>query len=171
MNVLGIIPARGGSKRIHQKNIKKLNGFPLISYTIKTALKSRIINKLIVSTDDEGIAAVAEDYGAEVPFRRPSEFAGDNSHEFYSILHSIEKLKENNWHTDIIVFLRPTCIFRTEKSIDSAVQKLQESSYDSVRAISKAVYPPHWMKRIEKNRYILLWIITSMRGHIVKICL
>ncbi len=149
MRVLGLIPARGGSKSVPRKNIKPLAGKPLIAHTIEAALKSELIDKLIVSTDDEEIAEVARQYGAEVPFMRPQELADDKTLDFPVIEHAILWLDDNKWSPDIVVFLRPTNIFRTGEEIDRAIQKILTSDFDSVRGISKAAYPPYWMKRIE----------------------
>jgi len=149
-NVLGLIPARGGSKRVLRKNIRNFLGKPLLAYTIETALKAKKLDRLIVSTEDEEIAEIALKYGAEVPFLRPKELALDQTPDFPVLEHTIKWLFENeDWKADIIVFLRPTCIFRSDEEIDILVKKTIVSDYDSVRAVSEAVYSPYWMKKIE----------------------
>lgn len=154
MNVLGLIPARGGSKGIPRKNLKELDGKPLVAYPINDALESKYINKVIVSTDDTEVAEISTKYGAEVPFMRPKELAEDKVPDFPVIEHAVLWLDNHNWKVDYIVFLRPTSIFRTAREIDKAVEKMLGSEFDSVRGISKAVYPPYWMKRIVGDRLV-----------------
>ncbi|MCK4528891.1 acylneuraminate cytidylyltransferase family protein [candidate division WOR-3 bacterium] len=108
-SVLAIIPARGGSKSIPRKNIKLLGGKPLIAYTIEEALKSKYIDRVILSTDDEEIAKVAMCYGSEVLFLGPKTLAKDSSSSLSAILHAIEYVKkEENCSRDMVVFLQPT---------------------------------------------------------------
>src|SRR3989338_1808521 len=109
--ILGLIPARGGSKRIPQKNVTLLAGKQLIAYTIEVALdamKRGIVDRVIVSTDDKEIATVARKLGAEVPFMRPPEFATDTATDFDVCLHAVTELTKNGWAPDAIVMLRPT---------------------------------------------------------------
>ena len=154
-NILALIPARGGSKGILKKNIKSLNGKPLISYTIKEALKSKRISRVIVSTDDKDIADIALQYGAEVPFYRPKDLAGDRSGDFEVIEHAVNFIEKDGWKVDCIVFLRPTNIFRTANDIDKGIEEINNGyNFDSVRAISDSVYSPYWMKRIENKNLI-----------------
>ena len=113
--IMCLILARGGSKRIPHKNIKKLVGKPLIAYTIECAKRSKYINRIIVSTDDKVIAKVAKEYGAEVPFYRPDEISQDDSTELDSFKHALSWLKENeNYEPDLIVKLFATAPFRTD---------------------------------------------------------
>lgn len=145
--VLAIIPARGGSKSIYKKNIKDLCGKPMIAYTIETCLKSALIDRCIVSTDDEEIAFVAKKYGAEVPFLRPSEFAGDTSPDKPAFTHALDWLKENdNYIPDFILHLRPTSPFRTVGDIESVINIWKSSQCDSVRSVSlvDAISNPYW---------------------------
>lgn len=133
--ILAIIPARGGSKAVPRKNIKKLGGRPLIAYTIKEAKNSRYIDRVVVSTDDTGIAKVAKRYGAEPPFLRPAELARDKSSSLSVLLHAIHYLeKKENYFADIIVFLQPTSPFRKAKHIDEGIEKIDDS--DAVIGIS-----------------------------------
>jgi CMP-N,N'-diacetyllegionaminic acid synthase len=154
MGTLAIIPARGGSKGIPRKNIKEFNGKPLISYTISAALGSVRVDKVIVSTDDDEIARVANSCGAEVPFKRPAEISKDSSTDHQFLKHAVEWFRERGEIFETIVFLRPTNIFRTSEDIDNAILKLSESSNDSVRGVSKAVYSPYWMKKLEGDRLV-----------------
>lgn len=149
MNVLAIIPARGGSKAVKLKNIHLFNGKPLMAYTIGDAKRSRLISRVVVSTDNQEIASVAESLGAEVPFLRPPEIATCTTPDLPVVRHCAEFLKQQGWNADIIVWLRPTQIFRTANDIDLMIEKcIQNEHFHSVRAICKASYPPHWMKVI-----------------------
>jgi len=120
--ILAVIPARGGSKGIPKKNIIKLGGKPLIAWTIEAAKKSKHVNKIVVTTEDEEIKRAGLKYGAEAPFRRPTELATDKIHAVFPILHTIEWLAENEkYHPDIVIMLLPTAPFRGPVDIDNAV--------------------------------------------------
>lgn len=162
-NILGLIPARGGSKGVKRKNIKLLNGKPLIVYSIEEALKSTYINKIVVSTDDPEIANISIKYKAEIPFIRPKKLAKDHTPDFPVIEHALLWFDNHNWKVDYIVFLRPTNPFRTASEIDKAIEKILGTDFDSVRGISKAVYSPYWMKRIVGNR-LIPFIETGYEG-------
>jgi len=142
--ILAIIPARGGSKSIPKKNIKLLGDKPLIAYTIKEALKSKYIDRVIVSTDDKEIANIAKNYNAEVPFLRPKNLAKDTSSSLSVILHALEYLeREENYYPDIIVFLQPTSPFRKAKHIDEGIEKIE--SCDAVVGVSEVKEHPYFM--------------------------
>ena len=121
--ILAFIPARGGSKGIPHKNIIDLNGHPLISYSITEALKSKYIDKVLVSTDDEKIASVAREYGAAVPFLRPEELASDKAKTIDAVLHAIDFLSQNGEIYDTFVLLQPTQPLRTVEDIDGAIEE------------------------------------------------
>ncbi|MCH8986870.1 acylneuraminate cytidylyltransferase family protein [Patescibacteria group bacterium] len=124
-NILALIPARGGSKSILNKNIIDIGGFPLIAYSIAAAKMSKYISRIIVSTDSEKIAEVAKQYGAEVPFMRPAEFATDTAVDFDVVRHSVEWLRENEqYESEYIVFLRPTTPLRDPSLIDRAIEDI-----------------------------------------------
>lgn len=154
MKILCLILARGGSVRIPKKNIKKLGKYPLIYYTIKAAQKSKYINRIIVSTDDEEIARVAKRYGAEVPFYRPKEISKEDSTELEAFEHALNWLKENEGYIpDLIVKLFPTTPFRRATSIDKAVKlMLANPEADSVRSVRLCSEHPYKMWTIEGNR-------------------
>jgi len=134
--ILGIIPARGGSKGIHKKNIVHLSGKPLISYTIEAAQKSKLLTKVIVSTDDQQIADIAKDCGCEVPFIRPDILAGDTVLTFPVLVHAIEYLQRSNNETyDSILLLQPTSPFRSAEDIDNAINLLNDE-VDCVISVS-----------------------------------
>jgi CMP-N-acetylneuraminic acid synthetase len=124
--VLAIIPARGGSKGLPRKNIIDLCGKPLIAYSIETALKSKLINRVIVSTEDEETAEISKSFGAEVPFLRPKELAGDRSNIVAAIDFTVNKLQSNEYKPDAIVILYPTHPFRTLALVDHLAGKLIE---------------------------------------------
>lgn len=155
--IIGIIPARGGSKGIPKKNIKLLNDVPLINYTIKIALANQHIDKVLVSTDDSEIAEVARTCGAEVPFLRPSVLAQDDTPDLPVILHALEWLKEDQDYTpDIILFLRPTTPFKTNDIIDNCIQLLNDDpKASSVRTVHRAegINHPFWMYK-DENTYL-----------------
>ena len=118
-NIYSVIPARGGSKSIPRKNIKLFKGNPLIKYSIDYSKASKLINKTIVSTDDDEIADIAENLGAEVPFMRPSELAGDLIQDYPVIVHALEEMEKIYSETiDMIVLLRPTSPLRPKNLIE-----------------------------------------------------
>ena len=124
MKIIAIIPARAGSKGIPRKNLKLLNGIPLIAYSIIAANQSKMIEKVIVSTDDNEIAEVSSSYGAEIVLR-PNEISNDTAQSEDALLHCIDFLKSNfDYIPDLIVFLQATSPLRKKTDIDGAIQKL-----------------------------------------------
>lgn len=133
MKILGLIPARGGSKGIKNKNIADLAGKPLIGYAIEALKKSKVADKIVVTTDSELIAEVARKCGAEVPFLRPSELASDSSPIYPSLLHAVKKLEElQGYRPDYIVTLQCTYPLILPEQISQAVKKAIEEKADSV---------------------------------------
>lgn len=152
MEVLAIIPARGGSKGLPNKNILPLLDHPLIAYSIKAAQDSQFITRTIVSTDSEIIAQAALKYNAEVPFMRPDEFAQDMSTDFEVYYHALNWLKENEGYVpDYVVQLRPTSPVRNTKIIDDCIQKLANSDADSLRIVTPSPITPYKMWTIESE--------------------
>jgi CMP-N-acetylneuraminic acid synthetase len=153
MEILALIPARGGSKSIPRKNIKLLAGYPLIAYSIAAALAAETVSRVIVSTDDEEIAAISRDYGAETPFLRPVQFSQDATPDLPVFQHTLEWLSQNqDYHPDIVVQLRPTSPFRRVWHIDQAVERLLENpEADSIRAVCIPFQNPYKMWRIEAD--------------------
>ncbi len=145
--VLALIPARGGSKNIPRKNLLRLNGKPLIAYSIEQALASALITRTIVSTDDDEIAAVARSFGAEVPFMRPGEFALDHSTDLEVFRHALTTLRDREGYgCDLVVHLRPTGPVRTVSRIDEAVSLLlAQPDADSLRSVSTPAQTPYKM--------------------------
>jgi N-acylneuraminate cytidylyltransferase len=148
-HILALIPARGGSKGIPRKNIKPFAGFPLIAWSIAAGLQAKSVSRVIVSTDDEEIAAVAREWGAEVPFLRPPELAQDRTLDFPVFEHALNWLKETEGYTpDVVVQLRPTSPIRPSDMVDSAVKILLENAdADSVRGVVPAAQNPFKMWR------------------------
>jgi CMP-N,N'-diacetyllegionaminic acid synthase len=154
--VLAIIPARSGSKGIIDKNIVKIKNKPLIEYTIEQCLKSKLINRVIVSTDGNKIAEVSKKSGAEVPFKRPKEISGDLDTDFSCIEHCINWLKDNeNYVPDIIVHLRCTTPIRDINEIDNAINYFKKKpNADSLRAIAPTCFNPYKMWTLDKKGWI-----------------
>lgn len=150
--MIAIIPARGGSKGLPGKNIKEMCDKPLIAYTIEAALKSKSIDHVILSTDDEEIAAVAKKYGAEVPFMRPAELASDTAMAVDNYIYTIGRL-EKEWNTkiDSFVVLQPTSPLRIAEDIDGAVELFNARNADSVVTYVKEAHPIFWHKKIDEN--------------------
>ncbi len=147
---LALIPARGGSKGIPRKNVRNFAGYPLITWSIAAAKQSRLVTRVIVSTDDEEIASVAREFGAETPFLRPAKFAEDNTTDLPVFEHALAWLAEHeNYHPEIVVQLRPTSPIRPRGLVDDAIEVLQNhKDADSVRGVVSAGQNPHKMWRI-----------------------
>jgi CMP-N-acetylneuraminic acid synthetase len=131
MNIVGIIPARGGSKRLPRKNVKLLAGKPLIALSIEAGLQSKYIDKVVISTEDKEIADIAQSFGAEV-IARPHELAQDETKTAPVLLHVVEELEKKGYKPDIVVLLQATCPNKTPELIDSVIEKLINSNNDSV---------------------------------------
>ena len=146
-NVVAIIPARGGSKGLKNKNIAPLLGKPLIYYTIQAAKKSRYVDRVIVSTDSEEIREIAIQLEAEAPFLRPPELAGDTATSESVLKHAVEWLEENeNYKSDIVVYLQCTDIFRKRYMIDHLVEKLVEDTKLETAFVAFSTHKKFWKK-------------------------
>lgn len=163
--ILAIIPARSGSKSVKDKNIRMMNGEPMIAYSIQHALESKKITRTIVSTDSDYYAEIAKKYGAEVPFIRPKELASDESLDIDVFEHALKLLKEKeNYVPDIVVQLRPTYPIRDVNDIDRMIEMLEEDeNADSVRCIapSKEIAYKMWRKKEDGQIYPILSDITE----------
>ncbi|MCB2173561.1 acylneuraminate cytidylyltransferase family protein [archaeon] len=146
-SVLGIIPARGGSKGIPEKNIKILNGKPLLQYTIEAALESELLSRVILSTDDSKIAEVGRTCGVEVPFIRPKELAMDDTSSLLVVQHAVSVLKTIGDSYDAICLLQPTSPLRKTETIDACITLLFDSQADAVVTVLPVPYEynPHWV--------------------------
>jgi CMP-N,N'-diacetyllegionaminic acid synthase len=148
--VLGLVPARGGSKSILNKNIALVAGKPLIAYTIEAARAAPSVSRLVVSTDSPEIAAVARTHGAEVPFLRPSELAQDDTPGIAPVLHAVRWLEEEqSYRPDYVVLLQPTSPLRAPGDIEAAMELAREREADAVVSVCPARDHPSWMKRID----------------------
>ena len=138
MNIIAVIPARSGSKGVPDKNIKLLAGKPLIAYSIAAAKKSKLINRIIVSTDSKKYADIAKKYGAEVPFIRPKRISTDKSSDISFFKHAINyfNLREGSI-PKLFVHLRPTTPLRDPKVIDKAIKTFMKSDYTALRSCHK----------------------------------
>ncbi|WP_066356027.1 acylneuraminate cytidylyltransferase family protein [Aliarcobacter skirrowii] len=143
---LAIIPARGGSKRLPRKNILDLCGKPLIAYTIEAALKSKYINKVIVSSDDEEILNISSKFGADI-IKRPIDLANDTATTFDAIKHTIENVEKY----DYIVLLQPTSPLRNEKHIDEAIELLEKKKADAIVSVCEMDHSPLWSNTLPKD--------------------
>ena len=155
-SVVAIIPARSGSKGVPGKNIKKMNGKPLIEYSINSSMSSKLIDRTIISTDDKEIADLSIKLGAEVPFIRPAALAKDHVLDYPVINHALDYLINiEGSRPEIIVYLRPTMPTRTAHEIDEVVKLLlQKEETDCIRTTRPAPYPPFWMKKINSSGYL-----------------
>lgn len=150
LQCIGFIPARSGSKRIPNKNIKILGGHPMIAYTIVAAKASGVFNKIIVSTDSEEIKEIAIRYGAEVPFLRPEKFSGGLSPDIEWVLHALHEMNSRQIKADYFAILRPTSPFRLPETIQRAWQQiLNNPEADSLRAVEKCSQHPAKMWKVE----------------------
>jgi len=147
-SVLAIIPARGGSKGIPRKNIRMLAGKPLIAWTIDEAKKSKYIDRLILSSEDEEIIKVAKDWGCEVPFIRPVELAQDDTPGIEPVLHALDTLKEKY---DYVVLLQPTSPLRSVDDIDSCIESCFSSHAPSCVSVTEVDQHPHLMYEVDKT--------------------
>ena len=147
MRVLGLIPARGGSKGVSRKNVRLLGGKPLVQWTIDAALAARALASVVVSTDDEEIALIGRGLGASVPFLRPVELAADDTPTLPVVQHAVHWLEQRGDRFDAICLLQPTSPFRTSLEIDACVELLASSDADAVLTIREVPqeYNPHWV--------------------------
>jgi len=154
--VLAIIPARGGSKGIKRKNLLQFNGKPLLAHSIIHALEARLVNRVIVSTEDDEIRRVALDYGAELPFRRPVELGEDHVLDLPVFEHALRFLEEHEqYYPDLVVHLRPTTPYRKSEWIDECITLLQgRVEADSVRSVSAPDKHPYRMFYIDSGGYL-----------------
>ncbi len=149
--ILAVVPARLGSKRLPEKNIKMLNGKPLLAYTIDAIKKSQYINRFVVSTEDTNIAQIAQSFGAEI-INRPKELASDESPTDDVIINVLEQLqKKEQYIPDIIILLQPTSPLRTTEDIDTAIKTFLDSSGESLVSVTEYDHTPYWAFRIEKG--------------------
>lgn len=143
---LAIIPARGGSKRLPRKNILDLCGKPLISWSIEAGLKSKYIDKVIVTSDDDEILSISKEYGAEI-IRRPDELSSDTATTFDAIKHTIDNMKRY----DYIILLQATSPLRNEKHIDESIELLETKNADAVVSVCEMDHSPLWSNTLPQD--------------------
>ena len=159
-NVISIIPARGGSKGIPRKNLQLVGGKPLIAWSIEASMNCPLINRTILSTEDEEIAEMGRKLGAEVPFMRPPELDEDYASTEGVLQHAVEWLeREENYKVDIVVFLQPTDIFRKQEWLSEVVQALHDDPELESCFVGFATYKNFWQVKDEKFEYL------SWRGY------
>jgi CMP-N,N'-diacetyllegionaminic acid synthase len=151
---LAIIPARGGSKGIPHKNIYDINGRPLIFYTINEALKSKYLDGVIVSTDNDEIANVSKFYGAEVPFMRPAELATDTAKTISVIIHAVTELQKIGRIFDFVVILQPTQPLRKSDHIDEAIEHIINDNHDNLISVSEVRDHPLLIRSIRNEGFL-----------------
>ncbi|SKB59945.1 N-acylneuraminate cytidylyltransferase [Salegentibacter holothuriorum] len=152
MKTLGLIPARGGSKGIPGKNIRPLGGKPLLQYTFEAATNSKLLNKVILSSDDEEIIEIAKQLELEVPFKRPINLAEDSSSSLEVVQHALNYYLKQGINFDAVCLLQPTTPFRKAGFIDECILKFKDGNFDSLVSVRKVPkeYNPHWV--FEENQ-------------------
>lgn len=162
--ILALIPARSGSKSVIHKNIREISGKPMLAYSIEHAQRSACVNRIIVSTDSEEYARIAQRYGAEAPFLRPAEYAQDNSPDLDVFEHALQWLwQEEQYRPDIVVQLRPTYPVRSVKDIDNMIEQLlSDDTLDSVRSIGPAKEVAHKMWYREEGSGVIRPILQDI---------
>jgi CMP-N,N'-diacetyllegionaminic acid synthase len=154
VKVLGLIPARGGSKHVPNKNIRPLAGKSLIQRAFEGAVESGVVDRVILSTDSQQIAEVASDFGLQVPFLRPAELAGDETPMIDVALHALAVLEEDGYTADVLLLLQPTSPFRRPEHIEEAARLIEMGdSVCSVTPLPKA-WCPHYTMKITPEGYI-----------------
>ncbi|OZV13447.1 CMP-N-acetlyneuraminic acid synthetase [Tissierella sp. P1] len=157
---LAIIPARSGSKGLKDKNIKELNGKPMIAHTIEAAIESDIFNEVVVSTDSQTYGDIAKKFGATVPFMRPDYLSNDTATSIDTIVHTIEELSKIRKEYDYFMLLQPTSPLRTKEDIINSIQLLFEKDANSVISVCEAEHSPLYMNTLAEN--------LSMDGFLLK---
>ena len=162
-NVVAVILAKGFSRHLPNKNIRKILGKPLIYYSIKAAQESKLIDRVIVSTDSDKIAKIARHYGAEVPFKRPVILATNTAHTPPVIQHALRFLeRKENYHTDIVVTLQPTSPLRKKGVVDDMIRMLEKGKYDSViSVVNVGGYHPWWMSKMKGKKLVPFMKVPS----------
>lgn len=156
MNVLAVIPARGGSKGIPQKNVRDVAGRPLLAYTADAARESRRVRRTIVSTDDSAIAATARELGLEVPFMRPAELSADGTPMLPVLQHAVREMRARGFAADAVVLLQPTSPLRRAEHVDAAIDLLDTSGAESVVSVVEVPHQfnPVSVMRLQNDRLV-----------------
>ncbi|HZY31971.1 MAG TPA: acylneuraminate cytidylyltransferase family protein [Candidatus Methylomirabilis sp.] len=150
--IVGLIPARGGSKVIPDKNILPVGGLPLIAWTIAAAKASKCLHRVIVSTDSPTIGGIAREHGAETPFLRPAALARDDTPGIEAVIHAVRWLDEHEgFRPHCAIVLQPTSPLRTAQDIEAAIGLAKERQADAVVSVCEAHQHPYWMKRMTED--------------------
>lgn len=149
--IVALITARGGSRRLPNKNIKRFLGKPLIAWTIRQALASKYIDRIIVSTDSKKIADISKRYGAEAPFLRPKKIATDNAKSMDAVVHAIEWLRNKGQSYDLLILLQPTSPLRKKEDIDKSIELLFSKKAQAVISVCKVDHHPYWSNKLPGN--------------------
>lgn len=160
--VLALIPARGGSKRLPDKNILPLDNKPLIAWTIEAALASKYIDRVLVTTDSDEIAKVSKQYGAEIPFIRPGKLSADETSTNEVIQHFLEKVDGDS--DEIILILQPTSPLRLEDDIDRAIELLVHKKADGVVSVCECDHSPLWCNTLPENNSLGTFLRKEVVG-------
>ncbi|MEA2015212.1 MAG: acylneuraminate cytidylyltransferase family protein [Actinomycetota bacterium] len=160
--ILGLIPARCGSKGLPRKNIKPLLGKPLIVWTIEQALASKYLDRVIVSTDDKEIVEVSKKYGAEVPFMRPKELATDEAKGIDVVLHTIDWIEKNDQLYDLVMLLQPTSPLRKSEDIDKAIELLILKKAKAIVSVCEVDHHPLWANILPEDGCMKGFIKTEI---------
>jgi CMP-N-acetylneuraminic acid synthetase len=159
-----VIPARGGSKGLPGKNLMKVGRLSLIGHAVASARESRLLSRVVVSTDDEAIAFEVKQMGGEVPFARPAELASDEAGMIPVLQHAVRWLEDaEGTKPELVVLLQPTSPFRTGSDIDRVIQRVIDSGADSAQTLVEASYHPYFMSRLEGDRTVALFPAESAR--------
>lgn len=167
MTTVAIIPARGQSKTLPRKNLRMLDGRPLINHTIEAALAASLVDRVVVSTDDDGIARVAISAGAEVPFRRPDRLATDIAPTVDVVIHAVEELERSGAAIQHIVTLQPTSPFRNARMIDEAISLLHRTRADSAVSVALLAIPVSVLGYLEDTSFVTLAHFADARRQAV----
>lgn len=162
--MLAVIPARGGSRGVPKKNIKSLAGKPLIAYTLEAAREADIFQKIVVSTDSKEIADVAISYGAEVPFLRPANLAGDFVSSDDVVLHALAYYQQNGIEFDTVCKLQPTSPFRNERHLKEAYQILCGEGVDFVVSVCECEHSPLWTAALDEKNSLDGFLIEEVKN-------
>lgn len=149
--ILGLIPARGGSKRLPRKNALPLAGKPLLAWTIEAANAAQGIDRVVLSTDDEELTHIGREYGADIPFVRPADLASDHASSQAVILHALNTLQAQDDHYDYVALLQPTSPLRNAQDIDNAITLRHDTQADAVISVCPVDHPPEWSNVLPSN--------------------
>jgi CMP-N,N'-diacetyllegionaminic acid synthase len=154
-NILAVIPARAGSKGLPGKNTMRIGGLTMIELAIQSSLESRLVNRTVFSSENEDYCNLARQAGAEVPFRRPADLAGDKSSTWSVMRHAVGWLEQqDNWPVDVLVVLQPTTPFRRGSHIDGTLDLMLKSGSSSAMTVREADYPPEWMLALDAQNIL-----------------